>query len=101
MQNNDFRAKQFMPFDALKGYKEALKLIEKTKENKKVLSDDNNDYLNNKLKQLTKNSSVTIKYYSGMDYIETSGKVKKIDTINKCIYILNSKISFEDIIEIE
>ena len=101
MQNNDFRAKQFMPFDALKGFKEALKLIEKQKQDKKILSEDNTSSLNNKLKKLKKNDNVTIKYYSGMEYIETSGKIKKIDTINKSIYILNSKIDIEDIIDIE
>lgn len=101
MQNNDFRAKQFMPFDALKGFKEAIRIIENKGSKKKTLSDDSVSYINNKLKQLHKNSNVTIKYYDGLDYIETSGLIKKVDNINKQIYVLNSKINFGDILDVE
>ena len=101
MQNNDFRAKQFMPFDALKGFKEAIKMMEIKKTSKKELLDDRINNLNNKIKLLNKNSNVLIKYYSGIDYIETSGNIKKVDDVNKCIYILNSKIFFDDILDIE
>ena len=37
------RAKLFLPFDALKGLQDALRKVEKTVEDKKILSDDIND----------------------------------------------------------
>lgn len=101
MQNNDFRAKQFMPFDALKGFKEAINLIQNKGVKKRILAEDGINNINEKLSKLTKNTNVRIKYYSNIDYISTTGLIKKIDTINKCIYILNSKINFEDILDID
>ena len=50
MQNNDFRAKQFMPFDSLKGFYELIKNEEIIKQNKKSLFEDFYNYLDNQLK---------------------------------------------------
>ena len=101
MQNNDFRAKQFMPFDSLKGFYELIKNEEIIKQNKKSLFEDFYNYLDNQLKKLKKGDNVLIEYYYNDEYIQTSGTIKKIDEINKCIYVLNSKILFDDIIKIK
>ena len=53
MENN-LRAKQFMPFDALKGYKEAIKEKQKIVVRKKELSDDELELLSIKIKQIKK-----------------------------------------------
>lgn len=90
MQNNDFRAKQFLPFDALKGFNEVLKIIE--------LKVDNNDYVKESISKLQIGDKVTIKYYLDFEYIETTGIVKKIE--KEKIYLLDSVINFEDIIDI-
>ncbi len=95
MQN---RAKEFMPFDALKGFKEALKKVEKIKEDKKELSEDIFSELNDKVKTLKKGDYVILEHFNDMDYIKTKGIVKKVDYINKVIYVDNSKIFFDDII---
>ena len=100
MQNNDFRAKQFMPFDSLKGFYEMIRYEEKIKNDKKTLSEDSLSYLNEQLNQINKGDIVSIEYYYNEDYIRTNGSIKKIDKINKCIYILNSKINFDDILNI-
>lgn len=99
MQNN--RAKLFNPFDALKGLQESLRLQEKISEEKLELSKDLEDILNNKILSLKKGDNITIKYYNDLEYIETSGIIKKIDKVEKCIYILSTKILFEDIINID
>ena len=98
MQN---RAKEFMPFDALKGFKEALKKVEKIKEDKKELSEDIFSELNDKVKTLKKGDYVILEHFNDMDYIKTKGIVKKVDYINKVIYVDNSKIFFDDIIYID
>lgn len=100
MQNNDFRAKQFMPFDSLKGFYDLIKTEEIIIKNKKSLSDDTYNYLDKQIKKIQKGDNISIEYYYRQDYIVTNGIVKKIDEINKCIYILNSKINFDDIINI-
>ena len=101
MQNNSNRAKQFMPFDALKGLKEEIKRREIIKENKKILSTEQNNYLDNIIKSLKKNNLVKIKYYKELNYIETIDKIKKIDNIYKKIYLSNTIINFDDIITIK
>ena len=79
MQNNLDRAKQFLPFDALKGFRKALEEKEKIYENKKDLSDDYFHNLDIKIKNVKKDMNVRIKYYHDLEYIETTGVVKKID----------------------
>ena len=101
MQNNDFRAKQFMPFDSLKGFYDMLELEEQNKKMKISLSDDSYDYLNDNLKQIKKGDNILVKYYYEIDYIKTIDIVKNIDKVNKKIYLKNSIISFEDIIDIK
>ena len=101
MQSNINRAKLFNPFDALKGLQEALRQQEKIIENKIELGEDLEITLNKKISNLKKGDNITIKYYYELQYIETSGIVKRIDKIEKTIYLLNTKIFFDDIIDIE
>lgn len=101
MQNNLDRAKQFLPFDALKGFRKALEEKEKIVENKKSLDDDYFKELDIKIKNLKRGMNIRIKYYNELEYIETIGIIKKIDMNNKYIYILNSKIDFDNILDIE
>ena len=101
MDDKDFRAKQFMPFDALKGFYELIDTENITITNKKLFSDDMFDTLNNSLKEIKKGDYVIIKYYFNTDYIETTGIIKKIDEVYKKIYILSSVINFEDILSIK
>ena len=101
MQSNVERAKIFSPFDALKGLQDALRLQEKIAENKVELGEDRELELNKKISSLVKGDNVTIKYYYGIEYIETSGIVKKVDDVNKNIQLLSTKINFDDILDIE
>lgn len=95
------RAKLFLPFDALKGLQESLRMVEKRKEDKLILSDDLNDDLNNKFNSLKIGDNVLIKYYYNLEYMESRGVIKKIDYTNKNIYLMNSIISIDDIIDIK
>ena len=87
MQNK--RAKQFMPFAPLKGFKEALREKEKVIVPKRVLTSDDIDNLNYKFPQLKKGMIVKVVYYSDGNYIELEGMVSKIDNYNKIL--TNSK----------
>ena len=100
LNDKEFRAKQFLPFAALTGFEDTIRSVEKIGTDKKDLSDDFKERLNKKILRLKKGDTITIKYYSGIDYVETTGIIKCIDEINKSINLLNSKIFFEDIIDI-
>ncbi len=101
MQNNVDRAKQFMPFDALKGFREMLLFVEKQKLEKKEFSTDFLDILNNKLKNLKKGMNIKVTYFYDLNYIETCGIIKDIDVSNQILILLNTKINFDDVIDIE
>lgn len=92
MENRENRAKQFMPFDALKGLQEALREKEIEYEEKIELSEDSIVELENKFNRIENGSYVTIKYYKNRKYINSSGIVTKIDLIRKKIE-LNKKES--------
>ena len=95
------RAKLFLPFDALKGLQESLRRVEMIKEDKLILSDDLECDLNNKFNRLKIGDKVLIKYYYNLEYIESSGVLNKIDYNNKNIYLMNSVINVDDIVDMQ
>lgn len=101
------RAKQFMPFAALKGYTEALRKKEKIVVPRKELSDEYKEELDMKLRQVKKNDMVAVAYFSRLahrsegEYLKMTGMVSRIDETARIMRIVNTKIAFEDLIEIE
>ena len=81
--NRVARAKQFLPFDALKGLQEALKEKEIEYEEKKELSEDTLSELNDKFNQVENGKSIKLKYYKNGRYSEIEGIVTNIDYIKK------------------
>lgn len=93
------RAKQFTPFDAVVGLRQALKEKEKIRIARKELSDDAKEEINIALKQLKAGQIATVIWYNSpeQNYIKTTGKIIKINTTNKNLEIENQFIFFEDI----
>lgn len=87
MANRVARAKQFLPFDALKGLQEALREKEVEYEEKKDLSEDTLNNLNDKFNQLDNGSFVKITFYKNGKYSEIKGRVTNIDYVKKKIQI--------------
>lgn len=94
------RAKQFMPFAALKGYPEALRKKEKIVVEKMELSDEYKEELDRKLRQVHKNDMITIIYYHKEEYLKLTGMVSRIDKTARILKIVNTKIDFDDLYEI-
>lgn len=94
------RAKQFMPFAALKGYPEALRKKEKIIVPKMELSEEYKEELDWKLGKVHKNDMITVVYFSDNEYIKLSGMVSRIDETSRILKIVNTKIAFEDIYDI-
>ena len=72
------RAKQFMPFAALKGYPEALRKKEKVVVQKVELSEEYQEELNVKLCQVRKNDRVTVVYFCKDEYFEKCSSICSI-----------------------
>ncbi len=100
MQN---RAKQFMSFEPLNGFREML--IEKEREIEligiKELAVDQLDFLDRMIQKLKIGDNIIVVYYNIDDYNKCEGKLKKIDRVNKCIYINNFKINLDVVIDIK
>ena len=94
------RAKQFLPFDSLKGFMEKIKLKEYEHERLKKgdLSIDKINEISINLSNTEKNNLIYIKYFNDGYYIELKGNVK-IDYIDKIIKINNKIINFDDIFD--
>ena len=100
--NNIDRAKQFMPFDALKGLMEALRAKEerRTRVEKKQLSEEMAEELSRALSTVGAYSTVRIEFYSHGHYLDLEGLVKEKDSVFRFLKIGNEKIYFDDILRL-
>ena len=94
------RAKQFMPFAALKGYYDLVREKEKVVIPKKIKGDYENDVLNFKLAQLKKGMMITVKHYVKDGYINTDGIITEVDNTFKRLRIVRTYINYDDIDDI-
>ena len=94
------RAKQFMPFAALKGYPEALRKKEKIIVPRVQLTEDYAEELDRRLKQICVRDIVTVVWFSKGEYLKLTGMVAKIDTDSRFIQIVGTKVPLEDIYDI-
>ncbi len=94
------RAKQFMPFAALKGYPDALRKKEKIVVPRMELSEEYKESLDRKLRQVRKNDIITVVYFCQNEYLEQTGMVARIDETARVLRIVNTKICFDDIFDI-
>lgn len=94
------RAKQFVPFDALKGFQEALRKKEKMPVPRKELAEEKAEELNEKLKRLTTGKMITVVYYNDGEYIQLTGIVVKIEKNKKYLQMAEIIIPIDDISDI-
>lgn len=94
------RAKQFMPFAALKGYEAAVHKKEKIVVPKMELSEEYQELLDRKLHQVRRNQIITVVYFRKNEYLRQTGMVSRIDETARILCIVNTKIAFDDIYDI-
>ena len=95
------RAKIFAPFDALRGFHEALESKEHIVVPKSELSEEMKAELDWKLRQITIGCMITVIYFHRDEYIKLTGVVSKYQPESHLIQIINTKIAFEDIYDIQ
>lgn len=94
------RAKQFMPFAALKGLPDALAQKEKIIVPKKELSDEYKEELDRTLLQIQQKDIITVVYFHEDNYVRLTGMVSRIDKDAGYIMVVHTKIAFSDIVEL-
>lgn len=95
MENN--RAKIFMPFDALQGFREALAERERTVIPRSELSAETMEELERKLKETRPGDMVTVLYYSRGEYVKLCGLVSKIDYEKHILQVVGTSVPFADL----
>ena len=95
------RAKQFMPFSALKGFEQAVREKEKPWEPKVILGEDARQELNFKLQGVQPGDRIRAEYYRDGAYITIYGRVSRIDPLSRRIHMGEKKIPIDDLRDIE
>ena len=96
------RAKQFMPFAALRGLPEALAEKEKVRVPRRVLSDEQMEILNQKLLRLCRGEIVTVVYYDETErtYRQLTGVVTRVEAHRCLLQIGQASIAFGDLFDL-
>jgi len=97
------RAKQFAPFDAVVGLRQALKEKEKIRVPRKLISEDMAEEIDETLKSIVDGDVITVVFYNApeQEYIQLTGEFKKINLQKRFILIEATEVFFEDIYSIE
>ena len=95
------RAKQFMPFAALKGFEEALSLQEASGQQKVSLDEEEIEKINRRLNKLTVGDETRLVYFCSGQYTPVNGAVKRIDAHRQFLELDGRRIYFDDILKFE
>ena len=96
------RAKQFAPFDAMKGLQEALRDREERhcRVDKHDISDEDIEENSLVIAKLSKGHTVFIEYYCAFHYMEKEGRITEISIPFKFLRLNGERIAFADIYRI-
>ena len=97
------RAKQFLPFDSMKGLQEALRAEEakRARVEKRELGEEDAARISQVLGQTSRGDAVRVTYYRSGSYLTATGEVAAFDTIRRTLTVEGQKIPFDDISDIE
>ncbi len=95
------RAKQFMPFSALKGLDEALREKERVIVEKTELSEESAEDIANTLNLIEKGTYVQVVYFADGEYISAEGMVTAFDKVFRRMTVVKTEIEFDDIYRLD
>lgn len=95
------RARQFMPFAALKGYYELARQQERVEQPRHRLTEEAARELDAQLGKLRKGCVARVTYYDTDAYVTTCGAIARIDETFRTLRIVKTDIAFDDILRIE
>lgn len=95
------RARQFMPFAALKGYHELAREQERVRQPRQDTTDERAGELSRALARIGKGSLVRIVHYEDGAYQETQGMVSECSEALRTVTVVRRRIAFDDILDIE
>lgn len=95
------RARQFMPFSALRGFEELIRQQEREITARRELSEYEAERLSGKMRRVEKGMLVRVTYYDGDAYVTTEGMVSEVDFSLRFLRVIKRQIKLDDITDIE
>ena len=95
------RAKQFAPFSALKGLEYAIEEKRRKRTQRRTLTEQQAQILNDRLARLKAGDTIYIMHYTRGGYIKRTVKVYDVDISKKAVVTDGEDIFFEDIYAIK
>ena len=97
------RAKQFMPFDAMKGLQEALADREErhSRVERRDVSDEAAEQISAVLSKLVKGDRVRLEYYRAFHDVTREGRITALSPVFKYLVLDGEKIFFDDIYKVK
>ncbi len=101
--NSLSRAKQFAPFDALRGFRQKLQEVEAQyqAETPRSLADQNLDHLADLLPTLRPGQTLTVTYYHHSHYRQVTATLEKIDHHNLALHFPQLTLPFAQILSLK
>lgn len=95
------RARQFMPFAALRGYYDLVRERERVVEPRREMSEDRAAVLDAQLRALEKGHVARVVYYDGEAYVTAEGVVTRVDGVFRTLTVVKTVIAFDDVWNVE
>lgn len=93
------RAKQFLPFDAMKGLAVAMRRQEEkiARTERRDLGEEDAAAISAVLSHIARGDNVTATYYDGARYREITGIVTRFDVVKRTLTIWGNPVAFDDL----
>ena len=91
------RAAQFMPFAALTGYYDLVREQERVAEARREPSEEEAERISAELARTRKGSLVRVTHYERDAYVTTEGIVTCVDPVARELWVVRTRISFDDV----
>ena len=95
------RAKQFLPFEALNGLKEELRRREVQYTEKKELSEEKREELQETLQEISPGEHVIVTYYNNRKYNRLRGRMIYLNPLKRTLNVSKIEIPLKDIYNID
>ena len=95
------RAAQFMPFAALTGYYDLVRKQERVTEPRREPSEEEAERISAELARTRKGALVRVTHYERDAYVTTEGIVTCVDPVARELWVVRTRISFDDIWRVE
>ena len=94
------RARQFMPFAALRGFEEMIRQQTREVTPRRELSEDEAARLSQRIARIEKGSMIRVTYYAEDSYLTLEGMVSEIDLTLRFLRVVKQRIELYDILSV-